>query len=199
MAELQGIKNYLVGIYVLTNSTRTGVINQLENGHYNELSRNYLDTYVSKLAAVTPADISEMARKYLLADKMTIVVVGDKSKITDQLKQFANYIPPLWVTPRTVIRCSRLKMFNGVSGDRFTFPECRASHGTFDLALYPRTYFDSLLRRPHPDRRRSTLPWPADAASLLYRGCFQRRDPNTRLSRAGSNQLMSKGPRSPAR
>nr|MBP7476727.1 insulinase family protein [Pyrinomonadaceae bacterium] len=87
-AELQGIKNYLVGIYVLQNSSRTGVIGQLENNNYNELDKNYLDTYVSNLSAVTAADISEMARKYLSTEKMTIVVVGDKAKITKQLEPF---------------------------------------------------------------------------------------------------------------
>ncbi len=87
-AELQGIKNYLVGIYVLQNSSRAGVIGQLEDMNYNELSSDYLDTYVSKLAAVTPADVSEMVRKYLLFDKMTMVVVGDRSKIDAQLKPY---------------------------------------------------------------------------------------------------------------
>lgn len=87
-AELQGIKNYLVGIYVLNNSSRAGVIGQLENVNYNELSGDYLSTYVSKIAAVTPADVSEMVKKYLVTDKMTIVVVGDKSKITDQLRPY---------------------------------------------------------------------------------------------------------------
>ncbi|HVF47029.1 MAG TPA: pitrilysin family protein [Pyrinomonadaceae bacterium] len=87
-AELQGIKNYLVGIYVLQNSSRTGVIGQLENGNYNELSGDYLDTYVQKLAAVTPADVSAMAKKYLAPERMTVVVVGDKSKIDAQLKPY---------------------------------------------------------------------------------------------------------------
>jgi predicted Zn-dependent peptidase len=89
-AELQGIKNYLVGIYVLNNSSRSGVIGQLENGNYNELSKNYLDTYVQNIAAVTPADVSAMAKKYLATEKMTLVVVGDRSKITEQLKPYAN-------------------------------------------------------------------------------------------------------------
>ncbi len=87
-AEMQGIKNYLVGIYVLQNSSRAGVIGQLENGFYNELGSDYLDKYVSKLAAVTAADVSEMARKYLSAEKMTLVVVGDKAKITKQLEPY---------------------------------------------------------------------------------------------------------------
>jgi predicted Zn-dependent peptidase len=87
-AELQGIKNYMTGIYVLNNSTRAGVIGQLENMNYNELDKSYLDTYVQKLNAVTPKDIQTMAQKYLTEDKMTIVVVGDKSIITEQLKPY---------------------------------------------------------------------------------------------------------------
>lgn len=89
-AEMQGIKNYLVGIYVLQNSTRAGVINQLENVNYNEFDKNYLDTYIQKLTGVTAKDIQEAASKYLNEDKMTIVVVGDKSKITEQLKPYEN-------------------------------------------------------------------------------------------------------------
>jgi len=87
-AELQAIKNYLIGIYVLQNSSRTGVIGQLDTVNYNDLSKDYIDTYVQKLNAVTPADVTEMVRKYLTPDKMTIVVVGDKSKIDAQVKPF---------------------------------------------------------------------------------------------------------------
>lgn len=89
-AELQGFKNYLVGIYVLQNSTRAGVINQLENVNYNQLEKNYIDTYVQNIVAVTPKDVQDMAAKYLKQDKMTIVVVGDKSVITEQLKPYEN-------------------------------------------------------------------------------------------------------------
>ncbi|MGE3465906.1 MAG: M16 family metallopeptidase, partial [Pyrinomonadaceae bacterium] len=88
--ELQGIKNYLVGIYVLQNSTRNGVIGQLENVDYNELGKNYLNSYIQNLASVTPADVSAMVRKYLVTDRMTLVIVGDRSKIADQVKVFAN-------------------------------------------------------------------------------------------------------------
>ena len=87
-AEVQGIKNYLVGIYVLQNSTRNGVIGQLEAMNYNELDKNHLDTYVEKLSAVTAKDVQDMAKKYLDLDRMTMVVVGDKSKIDEQLKPY---------------------------------------------------------------------------------------------------------------
>ena len=87
-AEMQGIKNYLIGIYVLQNSSRTGVIGQLEAMNYNELDKSYLDTYVQKINAVTAQDVTDMVKKYLVSDKMTIVVVGDKSKIDTQLKPY---------------------------------------------------------------------------------------------------------------
>jgi predicted Zn-dependent peptidase len=88
VAELQGIKDYLIGRHVLQNSSRTGVIAQLENVDDNELPSGYLESYPSKIAAVTPERVSEITRKYLQRDKMTIVVVGDKSKIAGQLRPF---------------------------------------------------------------------------------------------------------------
>ena len=86
--EMQAIKNYLVGIYVLQNSSRTGVIGQLNTVDYNELPKDYLDNYVQKITAVSAKDVSDMVKKYLLDDRMTVVVVGDRSKIDTQLKPY---------------------------------------------------------------------------------------------------------------
>jgi len=41
-----------------------------------------------KPGRLPPAAVTEMVRKYLTPDKMTIVVVGDKSKIDAQIKRF---------------------------------------------------------------------------------------------------------------
>ena len=66
----------------------TGVIGQLESMNYNELGKDYLDSYVQKLSAVTAADVQGMAKKYLVEEKMALVVVGDKAKISEQLKPY---------------------------------------------------------------------------------------------------------------
>ncbi|HEX8889450.1 MAG TPA: pitrilysin family protein [Pyrinomonadaceae bacterium] len=87
-AELQGIKNYLAGIFVLQNSTRQGVIAQLSFADLHGLGDQYLTTYVQKVFAVTPKDVQRIAQTYLLGDKMTLVVVGDKSKVADQVSAF---------------------------------------------------------------------------------------------------------------
>lgn len=86
--ELQGIKNYLGGIFVLQNSNRGGVINQLAFLDLHGLDEKYLTTYVQKVFAVTPQEVQRIAQTYLLDDKMTLVVVGDKGKIAEQLGPF---------------------------------------------------------------------------------------------------------------
>jgi predicted Zn-dependent peptidase len=84
-AELKGIQDYIAGLFILQNSSRQGIIAQLAFADLNNLGDDYLETYVKKVYAVTPEQVQQMAQKHLSTDKMTIVVVGDKSKIADQL------------------------------------------------------------------------------------------------------------------
>ncbi|HKP73539.1 MAG TPA: pitrilysin family protein [Pyrinomonadaceae bacterium] len=89
-AELQGIKNYLAGIFTIQNSSRGGIIGQLAFLDLHKLPDTYLTNYVQNVLAVTPQDVQRIARQYLLADKMTIVVVGDKNQIADQLSPYGS-------------------------------------------------------------------------------------------------------------
>jgi zinc protease len=86
--ELKGIQNYLSGIFVIQNSNRSALIGQLENVDFQGLGENYLKTYVAKVNAVTPAVVQKMTQDYIKPEEMTIVVVGDKAKIADQLTPF---------------------------------------------------------------------------------------------------------------
>ncbi len=86
--ELQRIQRYLSGIFVLQNSSRSGLINQLNFVNLHGLGDQYLSTYVQKVNAVTAADLKRMAEKYIVPDRMTIVVVGDKAKISDQIAPY---------------------------------------------------------------------------------------------------------------
>jgi len=87
-AELKGIQSYLSGLFVIQNSNRTAVIGQLQNVDFQGLGSDYLKTYVQKVNAVTPADVQRLTAQYLKPELMTTVVVGDKSKIDEQLKPF---------------------------------------------------------------------------------------------------------------
>jgi predicted Zn-dependent peptidase len=86
--ELKGIQNYLSGIFVIQNSNRSALIGQLENVDFQGLGENYLKTYVAKVIGVTPALVQKMTQDYIKPEEMTIVVVGDKAKIADQLTAF---------------------------------------------------------------------------------------------------------------
>ena len=85
---MKGIQNYLSGLFVLRNSSRGALIAQLQNVDALGLGEDYLKTYVARVNTVTPADVQKMTTQYLKPQSMTIVVVGDKSKITDQLTPF---------------------------------------------------------------------------------------------------------------
>lgn len=86
--ELQGIQNYLSGLFVIQNSSRSALIGQLQYVDFQGLGENYLKTYVAKVNAVTPADVQKMTGQYIKPEEMAIVVVGDKAKITEQLAPY---------------------------------------------------------------------------------------------------------------
>lgn len=84
--ELDGIQNYLSGVFVLQNSSPAGIIGQLRKIDLHGLPADHLETFVPRVNAVTPADVSAMARKYLSVDDMTLVVVGDLETVRPQLE-----------------------------------------------------------------------------------------------------------------
>lgn len=88
--ELEGIKSYLAGLFVIRNSSRQGVISQLRFVSLQGLPADWLRTYVGNVLKVTPQQVQAIAERYLDPDKMALVVVGDKAKVAQQLKQFEN-------------------------------------------------------------------------------------------------------------
>jgi predicted Zn-dependent peptidase len=90
--ELKGIQNYLAGTYILQNSSRGGITAQLQYVDLHGLPADYPNTYVKQVYAVTPQKVMEVAKKYLAADRATIVVIGDRKAIEEQLKPFGTIV-----------------------------------------------------------------------------------------------------------
>jgi predicted Zn-dependent peptidase len=86
--ELAGIQNYLAGTFVLQNSSRSGITSQLSFIDLHGLPADFASTYVKRVYSVTPQQISEMAKRYIEDDRATIVIVGDRKVIEDQVKGF---------------------------------------------------------------------------------------------------------------
>lgn len=91
--ELHAVQNYMAGVFVLQNSSRQGIIGQLEFVDLHGLPDDYLTEYVRRVHAVSPQVVSEAARKYIQDEKATIVVVGDKKVIEEQLKPYGSIAP----------------------------------------------------------------------------------------------------------
>ncbi len=86
--ELVGIQNYMAGTFVLRNSSRSGIIDQLAFLELHGLGDDYLRRYVQSVHAVKPEDVQRITREYIRPKDMTLVITGDKSQIEGQLAEF---------------------------------------------------------------------------------------------------------------
>jgi predicted Zn-dependent peptidase len=93
-AELKGIQNYLAGVFVLQNSSRAGIANQLFFLELHGLPDSYLTGFPTRVHAVTPEEVTRIAKTYIKPDEMTLVVVGDRKVIDEQLKPYAPSAAP---------------------------------------------------------------------------------------------------------
>jgi len=84
--ELIGIKKYMAGIFVLRNSSPAGIIRQLSFIENYGLDDSYLTDRVKNIYAVTPEKVSQMTEDYFTYENMTLVMVGEKNLINQQMK-----------------------------------------------------------------------------------------------------------------
>jgi predicted Zn-dependent peptidase len=91
--ELEGIRNYLAGTFVLQNSSPGGIIGQLIHLDLHGLPDDYLNTYVQKVYAVTPAEVQRVASEYLRDEDMVIIIAGDRAAIEAQVAGLGRLAP----------------------------------------------------------------------------------------------------------
>jgi zinc protease len=84
--ELKGIQNYEAGVFVLQNSTPQGIISQLNFIDFHGLDESYLTDRVQNIHQVTPESVQEVAQEYFQYEDMTLVLVGDKKQLEQQIK-----------------------------------------------------------------------------------------------------------------
>jgi zinc protease len=96
-AELEPVKNYRAGVFVISNSSPNGILGQLAFMSLHGLPDDFLTRWVANVQAVTPDEVSRAAREYVRPERMTVVVAGDLSKIGDSVRalpQFAGAAMP---------------------------------------------------------------------------------------------------------
>jgi len=84
--ELADAQAYLAGSFPLTIETPEAIAAQVLNVLFYGLPASELQTYSARVRAITPDDIQRVARTYLRPDRLSIVLVGNASGFTSQLK-----------------------------------------------------------------------------------------------------------------
>ncbi|GAB3640541.1 M16 family metallopeptidase [Spirosoma arcticum] len=76
--ELETVKNYMAGEFVGSLNTPFEIADRYKVILLDDLPADFLTTYIQRMRAVTPADIMEMATRYLADGELHEVVVGGK-------------------------------------------------------------------------------------------------------------------------
>jgi predicted Zn-dependent peptidase len=87
-AELEGIKNYMAGGFILRAATPRGALDERVFVDLHRLGDAYLRTFVDRVYAVTPEEVQRLAQAYLDPARMTLVVSGDAATVSPQLAPF---------------------------------------------------------------------------------------------------------------
>ncbi len=89
VTELQPAKNALAGGFPLRIETSQQLAEQVAVMNLYGLPADYLQTYRTRIEAVTPAQAQQAAARVVQPDKALIVVVGDGTKLYDKLAAVA--------------------------------------------------------------------------------------------------------------
>jgi predicted Zn-dependent peptidase len=85
-AEVAKAKNYVALSFPSDVEASGDIAARLEEQFVHGLPDGWLDSYVSKVTAVTLADVKRVAEQYIDPTKVAIVVVGDRQKIEPEIR-----------------------------------------------------------------------------------------------------------------
>lgn len=75
--EFSDVVDYLAGSFPLRIDSNAKILDYLTLMQMEDLGPDYLNVWVSKIRAVTPADVQRVAERLIHEDKMALTVVGD--------------------------------------------------------------------------------------------------------------------------
>jgi zinc protease len=90
--ELDHAQRALVGRFALSLESPSALISNLATQKIYGLPDDYWDTYPQYVANVTPQDIQRVAKKYLAANRLQIVAVGDMSSLREPFGQYGEVV-----------------------------------------------------------------------------------------------------------
>jgi predicted Zn-dependent peptidase len=86
--EVTSLKNYMSGGFARSLESPATIADFALNIARYGLPKDYYRNYLTRLAAVTPAQVQETAKKYITTNNMVIVVVGNAREISKGLEKY---------------------------------------------------------------------------------------------------------------
>lgn len=84
-AELANAKTYMRGLFVIQNATQAGLTNTLNTMYSFGLPKDYPETFQTTVSGISAEAVKTGAQMLLGSENSVIVIVGDYSKVKDQL------------------------------------------------------------------------------------------------------------------
>jgi zinc protease len=85
--EMALAKDGIIGALPAEFETSSDTVGMLANLYIYDLGVGYYRDFPTKILAVTEAQVQEVAKKYLMPEKMVVIAVGDRKVIEPGLKQ----------------------------------------------------------------------------------------------------------------
>lgn len=89
-SEVTALKNYMSGGFARSLENAATVANFALNVARYNLPKDYYRTYLTKLNAVTPANVQAMANKYVPVNNLVITIVGNAKEIAAGLSKYGD-------------------------------------------------------------------------------------------------------------
>ena len=102
-AELEKAKNYLALLMPRNFETTRSTADALAQAWVYDLPADYYTTYADRIRAVTAADVKRAADRYIVPDKLAVVIVGDRKAIEAGVKAM-NLGPLTVVEPAEIFK-----------------------------------------------------------------------------------------------
>lgn len=102
--KLEDTKKKFAGSFVMRLEQPSTVANYALNIEIEKLNKDFYETYLEKINAVTQEDIQRVAQKYLKQDQMQIVIAGKGSEVIENLEKVefkGKKIPVLYFNKET--------------------------------------------------------------------------------------------------
>ncbi len=86
--ELQAVKNYISGNFIIQSESADTILNRMATTELYRLGSNYYHTFLQQVQRLTLDDVHNAAKMYIHPDRLTYVVAGEVSAVRADLEEF---------------------------------------------------------------------------------------------------------------